>query len=248
VYDVIDDFAAFSWAPAFCRPWDEWLTARADALVTGTQALQEQRSAVRSDAEFIPCGVNFELFSSELPVPSDVASLPRPMIGYIGSVGERLDFGLLARLAREFPSASLVLVGPIQPMHDGLPQAPNIHYLGLRRHDQLPGYARAFSVALIPFRLNAATRMLNPVKTLEYLAAGLPVVSTALPDVVRLFHDVVRVARDENEFVRYVREALDHPDPVLRARGIERARHASWDSMTDAIARRLGGAKDGRLV
>jgi glycosyltransferase involved in cell wall biosynthesis len=246
VYDVIDDFAAFSWAPAFCRPWDDWLTARADDLVTGTLALREQRSAVRPDAEFIPCGVDYDLFSQEAPEPADLASLPRPIIGYIGSVGERLDFDLLRRLAAEFPAASVVLVGPCQPVREGLPQAANIHYLGLRRHEQLPGYARAFSVATIPFRLNAATVMLNPVKTLEYLAAGVPVVSTALPDIVRLFGDVVRVARTADEFVEHVREVLKDAPSELREAGMARARAASWDAMTDAIARRFSSGVEGR--
>src|SRR5207237_7211625 len=130
------------------------------------------------------------------------------------------------------PDANVVMVGPVVKVDPAsLPQRSNIHWLGQRDYQVLPGYVKRFDVCLMPFALNEATRYINPTKTLEYMAAGKPVVSTAVPDVVRNFGDVVRVANGMDSFVEEVLEAVSLPDPARIAAGLERARGATWDAI-----------------
>ena len=247
MFDFIDDFAAFEWAPPGGRRMEQRLLGRSDVVITGTNELLEQVRPAAPGAEFIPCGVDFELFGTEAPEPADLAPLPRPIIGYFGSISERIDTVLISRLADEFPGATLLMVGPVHLDAESTPRAPNIHYTGLRPHDALPGYARRFAVGLIPFRITPATLKLNPVKTLEYLAAGVPVVSTEIPDVVRFFGGVVRIAEDHDRFVAHVRETLSVVDEARRDRGVAMARGASWQAMADRMEAALwGGAKEGQ--
>jgi glycosyltransferase involved in cell wall biosynthesis len=229
VFDVIDDFTVFDWSPEFGKEFDRKLTAGADAVIAGTHELAAARPAV----PFIPCGVDFDLFHTPQPEPLELRDLPRPLIGYFGTISERIDLSMIDRLAREFPSASVVMVGPVHFPAHALPRRENLHFLGLRRHAELPAFAQAFNVGLIPFRITEATTRLNPVKTLEYLAAGLPVVATALPDLVRFYTDVISIAHSEDEFVEAVRAALHSPEQERIARGIDRARSASWQAMVD---------------
>lgn len=247
MFDFIDDFAAFEWAPPGGRKMEARLLGRCDVVITGTNELLEQVRPAAPGAEFIPCGVDFERFSTEAVEPSDIAALPRPLIGYFGSISERIDTELIRRIAAEFPKASVVMVGPVHLGAETVPRAPNIHYTGLKAHRDLPGYAQRFAVGLIPFRITPATLKLNPVKTLEYLAAGVPVISTEIPDVVRFFGDVVRVARSHDEFVAHVRDALAGTDAGRLEAGVRMAREASWQAMADRMEAALwSGTKDGR--
>lgn len=231
VFDIIDDFTVFDWSPEFGAAFDARLSAAADATVAGTHEL----AAARPDTPFIACGVDFDLFSTRQPQPAELQNLPRPIIGYFGTISERIDLDLIARLAREFPKGSVVMVGPVHFAAEDLPRAGNIHYLGLRRHAELPAFAQHFDIGLIPFRITEATTRLNPVKTLEYLAAGLPVVATAIPDLVRFYSDLIAIAYNHDEFVARVAELISAPDKAPVAAGIERARGASWQAMADAI-------------
>ncbi len=230
VYDVIDDFTVFDWSPAFGKEFDESLTRLADTVIAGTDVLAERR-----DAAFIPCGVDYELFSKRQPAPDDLKNMPRPIIGYFGTFSERIDLEIISRLADHFTHGSIALIGPVHLPAHALPRRPNIHYLGLRRHAELPACAQAFDVGLIPFRITTATVKLNPVKTLEYLAAGLPVVVTRLPDLEKFYSHVVHIAESPTDFVLAVEHALEHPDPDRIATGIEMARAASWESMVERI-------------
>lgn len=254
VYDVMDDFAAFDWAPAETAAWHERLLEAADIVFTGTYTLLERvqadpRTRDRS-ADFIACGVDFAAFHRPPagPPPADIARLPRPILGFMGTLSERIDLRILDLLSRSFAGASIVLVGPVYRTLGALPQAANIHCLGLKPHDELPAYALEFDVALMPFRLEGAALAINPVKTLEYLAAGRPVVSTAIPDVVRFYSDAVRIASTPEEFVEQVAQALTRDNAVHQARGIEMAASASWETMVAAMERRLSGPEAGAEV
>lgn len=248
-YDVIDDFTAFDWSPAFGKTLDKRLLAKADTIFTGTYELCEQYQAPRPDTEFIACGVDFDLFAkpSSAP-PADLADIPTPIIGYFGSISERLDLELLNKLAQTFPKASLVFLGPVHLSEEALPKAPNIHYLGLKTHEALPAYAQHFSVGLIPFRVSEATLKLNPVKTLEYLAAGVRVVSTAIPDVQRFFSDVVSIAETHEQYIAMVGRALEGGNEERRQAGIEMARNASWARMCLRMQELLGIAAPSRAA
>lgn len=235
VYDVIDDFTVFDWSPSFGKSMDTELTHLADKVIAGTDVLAEKR-----EAEFIPCGVDYQLFSTPQMPPPDISELPRPVIGYFGTISERVDFEIITQLADHFSHGTIALIGPIHLPAHLLPQRSNIHYLGLRRNFELPAYAQAFDVALIPFRITEATVKLNPVKTLEYLAAGLPVVATSLPDLVKFYSEIVHIAASPDEFVEAVQRVLAQPSPDRKAAGREIARKASWEQMVDQINQSLG--------
>jgi len=153
------------------------------------------------------------------------------VLGYVGVIDERLDYALIEALARRFPDASVVMAGPVVKVDPAdLPRLPNIHWLGQQAYGQLPALVKGFDVCLMPFALNEATRYINPTKTLEYMATGKPVVSTAVADVVRNFTPVVDVAYSVEDFLDAVARAARAPDAARLREGIARARAESWES------------------
>jgi glycosyltransferase involved in cell wall biosynthesis len=254
-YDVIDDFAGFDWAPRFSRNLDRRLIERARSLTTGTRELARRLQPVRPDATFVPLGVNCDLFGTHSPAPADMVDLPRPIIGYFGTLSDRLDYPLLQAVADAYPGGSLVLIGPVRVAESVLPRGGNVRVLGLRPHGELPGYAQAFDVGLIPFRVNEANRALNPVKALEYLAAGVPVVSTDLPDVRSLHTPPVFLADHPGgakegsagypAFLQQVEAALKLSSDgsalaEYRARAKRHAAGFTWQAMAQELELRMG--------
>lgn len=239
-YDIIDDFPAFAWAPPGGRRMEDCWLDKADVVLAGTYALAERHRRRRPDIEFVPSGVRFERFHDcRDAAPADAGDLPRPILGYIGTVSDRLDRRLLEALCREFSHGSVVLIGPVHGSFDAPRGLPNLHLLGPRRHEQLPAYVRQFDLALLPFAITPATEAINPVKTLEYLAAGKVVIASPVPDVVRFFSDEVIIAPDRVAFVRAARKWLDADAGARRRRGIARARQASWQETVRRVACRL---------
>jgi len=241
VYDLMDDFPAFGWAPPNARQMEQQWLEKAHVVLSGTYALWERHRAQRPDIHFVPSGVRFGRFHNATDAaPDDLRLLPRPILGYIGTVSDRLDRHLLEQLCREFSEGSVVLIGPVHGSFDFPCDVGNLHLLGPRPHEQLPAYVRHFDLALLPFAMTEATQAINPVKTLEYLAAGRVVISTPVPDVVRFFSNEVIVARDSDEFVRLARHWLTADATSLRQGGIERARQSSWEKAVQQFAHHIG--------
>jgi glycosyltransferase involved in cell wall biosynthesis len=191
---------------------------------------------------FFGCGVDVDHFararSEDLALAPELASLGRKVMGYFGVIDERLDYDLLAKLANENSDAALVMVGPVVKVDPNeLPQGPNIHWLGQRQYADLPSFVKGFDVCLMPFALNEATEYINPTKTLEYMAAGKPIVSTAISDVVHNFTPVVTVAESADDFVTATALALSSPDAAMIARGVEQARANTWESIVARMER-----------
>ncbi|MDQ3287434.1 MAG: glycosyltransferase [Pseudomonadota bacterium] len=235
VYDCMDELANFRFAPPDIAERERMLLSRADVVFTGGRSLHDAKSRHHDNVYFHGCGVDVEHFGKarldETSVADAVASLPRPVFGYVGVIDERLDYELIDQLAVRFPGASLVMAGPLAKVErDQLPDRPNIHWLGQRDYAELPSLVKGFDVCLMPFALNDATRYINPTKTLEYMAAGRPVVSTAIADVVSNFTPIVDVAHSPEEFVRAVERAWMQRDDERIREGVERASGASWDS------------------
>jgi glycosyltransferase involved in cell wall biosynthesis len=240
VYDCMDELANFRFAPADLPQREAALLTRADVVFTGGYQLYSKKSKGHRNVHFYGCGVDVDHYEkarrADTPLPSDVASLPRPVLGYFGVIDERLDYELIDSLATAFLDGSIVMVGPLAKIDPAvLPRRSNVHWLGQRSYDELPAYVKAFDVCLMPFALNDATQNINPTKTLEYMAAGKPVVSTAVPDVVRNFTPIVQVARSSAEFVKLARLAAQTPNAEMLARGLERACAATWDSVVAAM-------------
>ena len=214
VYDCMDELANFRFAPPELLPLEEQLMQRAHLVFAGGYSLYEAKRDRHAHVYPFPSSVDRGHFvgarsCGDDPVPQ--RELPRPRFGFCGVIDERIDLGLLADLADARPEWSIVMVGPLAKIGDeDLPRRANIHYLGSKSYAELPVYLGGWQVALMPFALNEATRFISPTKTPEYLAAGLPVVSTPITDVVRQYGDIeaVRIAGSPQEFVDECEAAL----------------------------------------
>ena len=235
VYDCMDELAKFRGAPADLPDRESVLLAAADVVFTGGYRIYKRKSRLHGNVHFFGCGVDADHYArarqAATAVPEDVRDLPHPIAGYFGVIDERLDYGLIERLADAFSGGSVVMIGPTAKIDPAqLPRRANLYWLGQRSYEDLPAYVKAFDVCMMPFALNDATENINPTKTLEYMAAAKPIVSTAVPDVVRHFGPIVQVATSTEEFVAQSLRAAVTPDQDRIALGIERARTATWDA------------------
>ncbi|MBA2358013.1 MAG: glycosyltransferase, partial [Actinobacteria bacterium] len=247
VYDCMDELSAFAQAPPELRQLEDELFRTADLVFTGGVSLFEAKRDRHHDVHLFPSSVDTAHFAaarSAGPEPEDQAGISSPRLGYIGVIDERMDLGLLAAVAAAEPSWQLILIGPLAKIDPGdLPRRPNIHYLGQRPYAELPSYLHGWDVALLPFVRNESTRFISPTKTPEYLAAGLPVVSTPIADVVRPYGDegLVGIAGDAAEFVERCREAmLEHSEERLRrvdAFLTENSWDFTWADMSEHLER-----------
>jgi glycosyltransferase involved in cell wall biosynthesis len=239
VYDIQDDYTTWTNATRDIAERERRLLRRADVVFTGTRSLCRRKVGLHPDMRFVQNGVESAHFAraraDETEIPAALAGLPRPVIGYFGLIGDRIDTGILDLLAERHPEWSIVLVGPVREEMCAVPDRPNIHLTGPADYADLPGYLKGFDVAIIPYLLNETTMDLNPTKLLEYLAGGRPVVSTAMHDVVELFGDRVGVARDPEEFLALTEAAVDRPDPERIERNVEFAMGFTWDAMVERM-------------
>jgi glycosyltransferase involved in cell wall biosynthesis len=250
VYDCMDELANFRFAPPDIADREAFLLARADVVFTGGYQLWEAKSRHHANVHFYGCGVDVAHFGrareDATTEPEAVRDLPHPRLGYFGVIDERLDYDLVATLADAFPEGTVVMVGPIVKVDPAdLPQRPNIVWAGQQQYADLPAWVKSFDVCLMPFALNDATRYINPTKTLEYMAAGKPIVSTAVRDVVRNFTPIVAVADAPDTFVALARDALAAPRPETIEAGIARAADNSWDANVAAMLGHILAAASG---
>jgi len=247
VYDCMDELANFAFAPDGIAEREALLLERADIALCGGRSLYEARRERRPDLMCLPSGVDIQHFAADPAVtadPDDQALLARPRLGFYGVIDERMDLGLLAEMARMRPAWSFVMIGPVVKIsQDDLPRAANIHWLGGRDYADLPAYAIHWDIALMPFALNASTRFISPTKTPEYMACGLPVVSTPIRDVVDTFGRLgsVRIAGTASESVGACETLLGAPGHV-RAQWREEAQACLADKSWDGIAARIAAS------
>ena len=248
LYDCMDELSAFAGAPPDLPEREAELLALADLVTTGGGSLYQAKRRRHPNVHAFPSSVDVPHFAAArgaVPPPADQADIPRPRLGFFGVLDERLDRDLIAGVAAARPDWSIVLLGPVAKIsEESLPRAANIHYLGARPYTALPRYLAGWDVALIPFAHNAATRFISPTKTPEYLAAGVPVVSTSIEDVVRPYGELglVRIADSVTEFAAAV-EACLVEDHVARQRAADRLLETmSWERTWQAMKRLLDDA------
>jgi UDP-galactopyranose mutase len=235
VYDCMDELSAFKGASAQLKGLEAELMRRADLVLTGGHSLYEAKRNQHSNIHPFPSSVDVAHFAQArvaVSEPADQAPLPRPRLGYFGVIDERMDLALLAGVASERPDWQIVMLGPIVKIDPGsVPRAANIHYLGPKPYEDLPQYVGGWDVALMPFARNEATRFISPTKTPEYMAAGRPVVSTSIRDVVRPYgqQGLVRIADDVGEFIQACSDAMLEDTPRRLAQADAFLRHTSWD-------------------
>lgn len=235
IYDCMDELSAFAEAPRDLPVLERELLARADLVFTGGQSLYERKQKLHPATHCFPSSVDVAHFARarrDQETPADVAGIPGPQIGFFGVIDERMDLDLLAEIAARRPEWQLMMIGPTAKIDPaGLPRAANIHYLGRKGYEDLPSYLSGWDVAILPFARNEATRYISPTKTPEYLAAGKPVVSTPIQDVVQPYGEegLVRIADTPADFVAAI-DGLLAEDPTLRRSRADRfLRTLSWD-------------------
>ncbi|MBN1609827.1 MAG: glycosyltransferase [Polyangiaceae bacterium] len=252
VYYCVDEWTMFSYLDAQQMDRAEQrVLERVDCVFAVTHALAERKRATNPNTYVSPHGVDHALFSRALDpetrVPADVAQLPRPVVGFYGTLQDWVDLELIAHLARARPQWSIVLIGQILVDVSALSSYPNVLLLGRREHGELPAYCKSFDVGLIPYRVIDRMPFVNPIKLREYLSAGLPVVSTAVPEV-RRYPEWCTVGDDYEGILEAIERALQDDSPQLRwnrSNTMEsetwRARVAEIDRVVEDVARRKRG-------
>jgi UDP-galactopyranose mutase len=235
VYDCMDELSAFHGASALLKERERELMGRAALVLTGGHSLFEAKRHQHSNIHPFPSSVDVAHFGKarlRLTDPPDQCGIPRPRLGYFGVIDERMDLPLLAGIAAARPEWQIVMIGPVVKIDPAsLPSQANIHYLGPKRYEDLPQYVGGWDVALMPFARNEATRFISPTKTPEYMAAGKPVVSTSIRDVVRPYgqQGLVRIADNVAAFVDACADAMSENSGRRLTQADAFLRHTSWD-------------------
>jgi glycosyltransferase involved in cell wall biosynthesis len=246
VYHCVDEFSAFSDTNGrHIAELEERLLRRADLVITSAERLRDNKVKVNPHTVLVRHGVDYAHFikacDAATPVPADVASLPRPLIGFFGLIADWINLDVFTALARAHPEGSVVLLGKVAPDMDvsRLRDYPNIHLLGRKPYADLPGYCKAFDVSVNPFVINELALNSNPLKVREYLAAGLPCVSTDLPEVRKV--GLCKIASSVEDFVQKVDECLAEGGGARRERA-ERIQGDSWEAKVEEIRHHVGTA------
>ncbi|MBN1588458.1 MAG: glycosyltransferase [Pirellulales bacterium] len=242
LYYCVDDHASFT---GYDREQvlrdEEELCRRSDLVVTTSTALQKAKLPLNRNTILVPHGVDYKHFSkavaNHLPAPSDVAQIPHPRLGFFGLIRDWVDLDLLAEVARRRPDWHIVLLGDSTVDLSPYETVSNMHFLGRKPYDDLPAYCKQFDVGLIPFKINELTLAVNPIKLREYLAAGLPVVSTPLPEV-RLYEPTIHVAETPDDFTTAIDNTLAAGRDARTSRA-EAMAAETWPEKVGAICSRL---------
>ena len=244
VYDCMDELSAFRNAPRELVQMERLLMQRADVVFTGGQSIYEAKRRLHKSIHPFPSSIDVAHFhKARRPVkePADQANIPHPRVGFAGVIDERLDVMLLAQAAQNMPDVHFVMIGPVVKIDPAeLPRLPNIHWLGGKSYAELPAYMAHWDMGWMPFALNEATRYISPTKTPEFLAAGLPVISTAIVDVVRTYGamGLVQIA-DAEDIEEKIREALGNPKDLLRNSVDAYLATMSWDQTWNGMSAQM---------
>lgn len=237
VYDCMDELAAFKNPLPHLLEHEDALLKRADVVFTGGPSLYAAKAGRNPNVHCFPSSVDIAHFRQALdrniahPAMQD---LPRPRLGFYGVIDERLDTELLARIAERHPEWQLVIVGPVVKIDPAiLPHYANVFYMGQQPYSALPQLLAGWDVCLMPFAMNDSTKFISPTKSLEYMAAELPIVSTPIRDVVALHSDVVEIAENANAFIAAIEHVLerDKAESHKRIRAMrDKVSRTSWDA------------------
>jgi UDP-galactopyranose mutase len=251
VYDCMDELSAFKGAPQELRDLERELFVCADLVFTGGQSLYEAKRHQHPSVHAFPSSIDRAHFAQARAMtiePEDQKNIARPRLGFFGVLDERLDIELLDGVARARPDWQFVMIGPVVKIEESvLPRRANIHYLGKKNYKDLPAYLAGWDVALLLFARNEATRFISPTKTPEYLAAGKPVVSTSIRDVVRPYGErrLVQIADTVEAFIAACERVMNET-PAERAKWLARVddflAHISWDQTWEQMAQLINSA------
>jgi len=237
VYHCVDEYSKFDGAGDDIARLERELIGKSALVITCSSLRQESKSRLNPNCVLVRHGVEQDHFKKALDeateIPADIRDLPKPILGFYGLVAEWVDLEAMAKVAEAYPHGPVVIVGEHNNANaEGMARLralPNVHFLGRKKYSELPGYCKAFDVALLPFIKNELTENANPLKLREYLAAGLPVVSTDIPEAKAVADRGVFLADGADAFVTRVGQALEGSAGPDRARSDAMARE-SWDA------------------
>lgn len=216
VYDCMEELSLLKGSAKNVINQEKYLISNADIIFTSGKSLYELKKQWHTNVHCFPSSVDEPHFAKALngiKVADDVANLQSPIVGYYGVIDERIDFALLHETALKLPNVSFVMIGPLSKIEkNDLPQEDNIHYLGMKSYNELPHYLKAFDIAMIPFAVNDTTKYISPTKTLEYMSAGKPIISTKITDIVHDYGICLSMVESADEFYEAIKFALDKTD------------------------------------
>jgi glycosyltransferase involved in cell wall biosynthesis len=239
IYYCVDEYTAFTGVSSGLKEIEENLFKIADLVIVSAEKLLESKKKFNDKTFIIRHGVDFSHFRKalykETEIPAEIRDLPKPIIGFHGLLADWVDYELVKKTAEHFKSGSVVLIGKIAVDAEKkiriLDNVPNIHFLGRKPYAELAAYCKGFDVALNPFEISELTLAANPLKVREYLAAGLEVVSTDIPEVRIL--DYCRIGENHADFIRQIEEALAHPKPKQEIS--DSIKEESWEARIDEL-------------
>ena len=248
-YHVVDNYAAAPYYSAEIRSAlekaERKILPAADLVIVTSSFLREEKSKYNSNVHLVKNAVDYEKFAvldGSTQVPKDMENIPKPVIGYIGAINTKLDYELLDAIARARPQWSLLFVGEIYSKKEGSPvdnfvskQHANVHLLGRRDVKDVPKYIHACDICILPYRRDEYTRAIDSLKLYEYFACEKPVVATDIP-VIREQGEAVYMAKDTNDFVDKLEEALKSSTSDRRALQRSIAMQNTWDNRVEQLA------------
>ena len=243
VYYVVDEYSAMPGVDAArIREMEGLVLRNADVVFAISEQLVATKGKANANTYFSPHGVETAHFGrayrETLPIPSELAGIPRPIVGFFGLIEEWLDFDLLDYLAEQRPQYSFVMVGRVARDIARFQNRPNVFFLGKKSYDDIPSFLRAFDVCHIPFELSDVILHSSPLKLKEYLAGGKPVVSVAIDEVKKL-DGLVYVANDYAEYLHGIDRALAEDSPERAAQRVRAMEGESWQSKVETISARV---------
>jgi UDP-galactopyranose mutase len=244
VYDCMDEQSALRYAPSDLKILEAELFKRADLVFVGGRSLFELKKPFHKSIHLFPSSIDrihFERARAPLPDPDCQKSIPFPRLGFFGVIDDRFDADLVRRMANLKPEWQFVFIGPVtEGIHETLPKATNLHYLGIKPYALLPKFISNWDIAIIPFAKNPTTKYISPTKTPEYLAAGKPVISTSIPDVVDPFGKtaLVTIADTPDDFIGAATHYMKYPLSESRLEKIDRFLNSnSWDETWEGMCK-----------
>jgi len=246
VYDCVDEHSEYSGFidKNTMLDMERQLIDNCDVVFVTAKGLYDSKREYARKIYFLPNAADVEHFMKaqrpDTPVPQEIASIPRPVVGFVGVIQDWIDLDLIRETALSHPEWSFVMVGPVAAGIDisGLQDLPNVYFLGRKDVSVLPSYMKAFDVCINPFKLNELTDKVSPLKFYEYLASGKPIVSVNMPGV-SAFSDIVEIADNKEEFIQGIERALNEDDQEKLNRRLERASENSWESRVDFMMSRI---------
>ncbi|CCN72655.1 glycosyltransferase [Vibrio nigripulchritudo] len=224
VYYCCDDFGALTGVDHGCvLQHEQKLVEKADMILASSESLMSKFP--ENKTQYLPHGVDYSLFSTQVPRAIDLPTDGRPIAGFYGSLSNWLDYDMLEQVFRSMPEWHFVFIGQLELATNPLPNLPNVHWLGPKPHHALPSYSRHWQASMLPFVDNEQIKACNPLKLLEYITAGTPIVTTDFP-ALQPFKKLVHCVRSPREF----KSALENSQFMINQSQPEAAARHSWDN------------------